>query len=223
MKVKPYMRATSHISAPREPSRRRGELRVAALLDAAAATFSEKGYEAATMTQIALRAGASIGSLYQFFPSKEALAGAMLARYGERLQSSMAELAGRAKELTPHHLADALIDLRLELRVERAATLALVDARHAAGERARIRESIRAHLADALRAVNPALPHARARAKAIVVLGVLKLVPAFVEEDPRDTVGLIRELRALLSLYLARAPQASGRSNRLPLRVRARA
>src|ERR1700722_12893791 len=98
MKVKRHMRTSSHISAPREPSRRRGELRVAALLDAAAATFSEKGYEAATMTGIALRAGASIGSLYQFFPSKETLAGALVTRYGERLESSLAGLARPAEE-----------------------------------------------------------------------------------------------------------------------------
>jgi AcrR family transcriptional regulator len=202
------MRASSHISGPREPSRRRGELRVAALLDAAAETFAEKGYEAATMTEIALRARASIGSLYQFFPSKEALAGALVSRYGERLESSLAELAGRAKELTPERFANALVDLRLELRVERTATLALVDARHAMGNRVHLREAMRAHLANALRAMNPALPRAKALAMAIVVLGVVKLAPTFVEEDPRGRVGLIRELRSLLSLYVAGARPA---------------
>jgi AcrR family transcriptional regulator len=36
---------------------------VAALIAAASAVFLEKGYDAATMTEIAARAGASIGSL----------------------------------------------------------------------------------------------------------------------------------------------------------------
>ena len=54
--------------------RRRGRERVAALLAAAATVFAERGYEAATMTEVAARAGASIGSLYQFFPTKELLA-----------------------------------------------------------------------------------------------------------------------------------------------------
>jgi AcrR family transcriptional regulator len=205
MKVKRNVRGASHVPGARPakaPSRRRGELRVAALLDAAAATFSEKGYEAATMTEIALRAGASIGSLYQFFPSKEALAGAMVAHYGERLEGSLAELAARAEDLTPRSFAAALIALRLELRVERAATLALADIRFVSSDRARLREAIRAQVARALRALNPAIPSARAQAMAIVVLGVIKLAPAFAEEDPSETIGLLRELRSLLSLYL---------------------
>jgi AcrR family transcriptional regulator len=210
MKVKRNMRAHSHIDAPRQPTRRRGELRVAALLEAAAATFAQQGYEAATMSAIALRAGASIGSLYQFFPSKEALAGELVTRYGQRLESSLAEVAGRAKGLTPQGFADALVDLRLQLRRERAAMLALIEARHSIGDRARLREAMRAHMSNVLRALNPAIPSAKARAMAIVVLAVLKLVPALVEEDPRETVGLIRELRGLLSRYVAgaRAPRS---------------
>ncbi len=43
------------------------------LLGAAAETIAEVGYEAATMTAIAERAGASIGAVYQYFPNKEAL------------------------------------------------------------------------------------------------------------------------------------------------------
>ena len=53
------------------PKRARGVRRVEELLDAGAVLFAEQGYDATTMTQIAQRAGASIGSLYQFFPSKD--------------------------------------------------------------------------------------------------------------------------------------------------------
>ena len=55
---------------PRQP---RGRRRVSQLLDAAAAVISSVGYDAATMTAIAAKAGAPIGSLYQFFPNKEAI------------------------------------------------------------------------------------------------------------------------------------------------------
>ena len=37
----------------------------------------EKGYDAATMTEIAARSGTAIGSLYRFFPSKESLSDAL--------------------------------------------------------------------------------------------------------------------------------------------------
>jgi AcrR family transcriptional regulator len=47
--------------------------------------FAEKGYDAVTMTEVAARAGAPIGSLYQFFPSKETLADALLDRLDDAL------------------------------------------------------------------------------------------------------------------------------------------
>ena len=76
----------------KEPKRERGKQRVAALIDACAELFAEKGYEATTMTEIAQRAGAAIGSLYQFFPSKEALAEALFNRYAERAAASFARV-----------------------------------------------------------------------------------------------------------------------------------
>lgn len=57
----------------RAPQQERSRRRVAALLDAAAEEFAEQGFIAATTTGIAARAGVPIGSLYQWFPDKEAL------------------------------------------------------------------------------------------------------------------------------------------------------
>src|ERR1700719_1418410 len=91
---------------PKEPKRKRGKVRVAALLDAGASLFAEKGYEAATMTEVALRAGASIGSLYQFFPSKEVLAEALFNRYIEHVASLLEDMVKRAPGLSPVRLAD---------------------------------------------------------------------------------------------------------------------
>src|SRR5579863_10009405 len=56
------------------PQRANGELRVAAILEAAATVITEKGYEGATMAEIAVRSSTKIGSLYRFFPNKESLA-----------------------------------------------------------------------------------------------------------------------------------------------------
>lgn len=57
----------------RAPQQERSRRRVAALLDAAADEFAELGFTAATTSGIATRAGVPIGSLYQWFPDKEAL------------------------------------------------------------------------------------------------------------------------------------------------------
>lgn len=192
MKVKTNTRVSSHTAQPRMPRRRRGEIRVAALLESAAATFAEKGYQAATMTEIAARADAAIGSLYQFFPSKEALAAALLRRYGEWMEVSQAELVRGAGTLTPRGFANTLIDRRLALPPEREAVLAVMDAPGAAGERARFGESTRRSIALALKAVNPALSPRRCRAMASVILQLLKQVPALVEEDWRQHLGVRR-------------------------------
>ncbi|GAB1820112.1 TetR family transcriptional regulator [Herbidospora sp. RD11066] len=59
----------------------RGERRMTEILDAAADAFAELGYEKASTNAIAARAGISPGSLYQFFPSKEAVAKALADRF----------------------------------------------------------------------------------------------------------------------------------------------
>jgi len=53
---------------------KRGALRVEEILQAAGALFAEVGYDKVTTNMIAARAGVSRGSLYQFFPNKEAIA-----------------------------------------------------------------------------------------------------------------------------------------------------
>jgi len=69
------------------PKTSRGERRVTMILDAAADLIAEVGYDAVTTNAIALRAGTSIGSLYQFFPNKETLVQALAERYRGDLQT----------------------------------------------------------------------------------------------------------------------------------------
>lgn len=77
-----------------QPRRRqaRGERRVAQLLEAAASVFCTTGYTAASTNAIAREAGVSPGTLYQFFPNKEAIA----IELGERLVHEMREAYGEA-------------------------------------------------------------------------------------------------------------------------------
>ncbi|MFE7166176.1 TetR/AcrR family transcriptional regulator [Streptomyces sp. NPDC057616] len=77
-----------------QPRRRqaRGERRIAQLLEAAASVFCTTGYMAASTNAIAREAGVSPGTLYQFFPNKEAIA----IELGDRLMHEMREAYGEA-------------------------------------------------------------------------------------------------------------------------------
>jgi len=62
------------------PRQRRAVHTVDALLEAAALVLEEDGLEGFNTNAVARRAGASIGTLYQYFPSKDALTLALLLR-----------------------------------------------------------------------------------------------------------------------------------------------
>jgi AcrR family transcriptional regulator len=63
------------------PRQERSRLTVDAILEAAADVFERHGYAAGTTNRIAERAGVSIGSLYQYFPNKDAILVALVERH----------------------------------------------------------------------------------------------------------------------------------------------
>src|SRR5689334_22267478 len=67
------------------PQQERSLAMVATLLEAATRVFVKEGYAKATTNRIATAAGVSVGSLYQYFPSKDAIAVELLRRYREGL------------------------------------------------------------------------------------------------------------------------------------------
>jgi AcrR family transcriptional regulator len=79
----------------KKPLQRRAQETVEVILEAAAQVFSEAGYDEGTTNRIAERAGVSIGSLYQYFPNKNALLVALVEREVEsgisRMESWLAE------------------------------------------------------------------------------------------------------------------------------------
>lgn len=70
----------------RVPQQDRGPRRVEKILHAAAQLFAEVSYDAATTNAIAARAKTSVGSLYQFFPPKEAILQTLATRYLDQLR-----------------------------------------------------------------------------------------------------------------------------------------
>ncbi|MBW2628511.1 MAG: TetR/AcrR family transcriptional regulator [Deltaproteobacteria bacterium] len=65
----------------KRPSQARSKATVEAILVAAAQVFQRHGYVGATTDRIAERAGVSVGSLYQYFPNKDAILVALTERH----------------------------------------------------------------------------------------------------------------------------------------------
>lgn len=93
----------------KQPVQHRSKATVDVILVAAAQVFEAHGYSAGTTNRIAERAGVSIGTLYQYFPSKEAIAVALLERHIADTDHRLHEWVGHMV-VEQHSLSEALHD-----------------------------------------------------------------------------------------------------------------
>ncbi len=191
-------------TASRAPQRQRGRDRVAALLGAAAALFVERGYDATTMTEIAARAGASIGSLYLFFPTKPALAQAMLADLAETLSARLDALQLRVSGSTAASIADALfLELSAFLQQHPVYTV-LIDLAGDEAWRQAVRTQRRNQVAALFGLAIPALPKDQAERLALLMPSLMRSVMTLGGEPAPLRAACLQELRAMLHNHLAR-------------------
>jgi AcrR family transcriptional regulator len=99
------------------PRQRRSAATVDRILVAAARIFDERGYRATTTNHVAQAAGVSIGSLYQYFPNKDALLVALAERHIDDIASRFGERLARLREDQPglDDTVRALLDLTIEV------------------------------------------------------------------------------------------------------------
>lgn len=88
------------LTKPRKSaSQDRSRATVDALVEATARILVKEGFDQASTNRIAARAGVSVGSLYQYFPSKEALVGAVTDRHNEQLRQLARDTLAQVREL----------------------------------------------------------------------------------------------------------------------------
>ncbi|MGY6769591.1 TetR/AcrR family transcriptional regulator [Komagataeibacter sp. NFXK3] len=190
--------------APLQPRRAVGRQRVAELLAAASDLIAERGYDATTMAEIAARAGAKIGSLYRFFPNKEAIAETLLQQHMAILQEEYEAIGRRAAGLSPSELADGFIDLMAGLYPRVHSLPALMAARtDSAALRAKSRAQALPGIVMALRACAPGLDQKTADDIAAVVLNNMKVMVGMIHGDAPTAPGAPDELRCMNRLYLS--------------------
>lgn len=96
------------------PRQERSQRTVEAILGAAAQVFADQGYAATTTNHIAQRAGVSIGSLYQYFPSKDAILLALAERHVEVAFGKVVETVREKRHAPVSELLRAMVDALVE-------------------------------------------------------------------------------------------------------------
>jgi AcrR family transcriptional regulator len=106
-------------------SQERSRATVDALVEATARILVEEGFDKASTNRIAAVAGVSVGSLYQYFPSKEALVAAVVERHQreimETVRGELAELSTWPVETAVRKIVAAAVEAhRVDPKLHRA-------------------------------------------------------------------------------------------------------
>ncbi len=99
-------------TTPRKrPTQERSRDTVATILNATARILGKRGFDALTTNAVARAAGVSIGSLYQYFPNKEALVTALTEQHIEDMNTAIHAEFERVATLPIAQAARAIIEL----------------------------------------------------------------------------------------------------------------
>ena len=208
----------------RLPQQSRGQQRITTILDAAEQLFAEVSYDAATTNAIAARAHTAIGSLYQFFPNKEAILRALVARFLEQMNAAfdaaLAEVDASSITSTDA-LIDRILDPLLALQAQRAGILHVFFSLRRAGASSEAAQALIAEIVsrlDALVAVRePWIDPARRHLYVQIVVEVVRaLLPLTIAPDGTQRPEVVAEIKRLLRAYMNAARTDAPHSHDAP-------
>ena len=104
------------------PVQARSAASVEAILEATIQVLLSVGKERLTTTRVALRAGVSVGTLYQYFPNKSALLKAALKRHLDEVTEEIERVCREQKGATLRQMATALITAFLAAKMRMVKT-----------------------------------------------------------------------------------------------------
>lgn len=107
----------------KKPRQARAQASYDAILEAAAQLFGQRGFTDTNTNLVAERAGVSIGTLYQYFPNKEALVVALNRRYTDDVINMLTARLKDAAHLPVARAVEAMIRAMLEVRADVSAEL----------------------------------------------------------------------------------------------------
>jgi AcrR family transcriptional regulator len=129
-------------TTPRKrPRQARAKATVNTILDASARVLVHRGFDQFTTNEVAEVAGVSIGSLYQYFPNKEALVAALIEKHIEDMNAALFTELARVARLPMAEAVRAVIELTIQAhRIDSELHRVLTEQVPRIGRMARIRE-----------------------------------------------------------------------------------
>lgn len=192
----------------RRPTQARAQERVERILDTADEVFAEIGFDAASTNLIAARAGTSIGSLYEFFPNKEAIAGALADRYLRTVGGLYEALVVDSPEIADGlDLVERIVGGLDAFYREHPGAVPLLNGRFTSPELAAAGEALQSALARRIEVILTGrrgdLPAARRRLIAQVIAEQARALLAFADQVPlSQRRAVVRELEKAIVGYL---------------------
>ena len=186
----------------RRPTTPQGQLTVDAILEAAARILERSGPTGLTTNHVAELAGVSIGSLYQYFPNKEALVGALQDRYAEDTLSRVrAVIADPAPlDVLIVQIANAVLQAK---QAQRSIHRWLIEWRSAAGGQ----ERYRAQLDQLVAVIAELLAHRcqpePATAAFVIVHAVEGIIEAVTSREIAEAQEIARATALMVTAYVA--------------------
>lgn len=95
-------------------SQERSRATVDALVEATARILVREGFDKASTNRIAEKAGVSIGSLYQYYPSKELLVAAVIDRHNQEIRQVVREAIAEVSTLPVEKAVRRLVTVAIE-------------------------------------------------------------------------------------------------------------
>jgi AcrR family transcriptional regulator len=115
-------RASEVLEPRKSPIQARSVASVDAILKATVQVLLRLGKERLTTTNVALRAGVSVGTLYQYFPNKKALLQAALKRHLTEVAEAVEQVCRSQQGRTLREMATAVITAYLDAKMKVAKT-----------------------------------------------------------------------------------------------------
>jgi AcrR family transcriptional regulator len=115
-------RSQAVLEPRKSPVQARSAASVDAILEATIQVLLRIGKERLTTTRVALRAGVSVGTLYQYFPNKRALLQAALKHHLEEVTAAVELVCEEQQGRTLREMVTALITAFLEAKMRDAKT-----------------------------------------------------------------------------------------------------